>query len=287
MALVRYSVFYNGPFAVYTSRTGLTDIRTGLPELGGGLNLGDFCDLTEAEANSWSIQYGGTAKGLLHAGRYRFVYVQAASTAATCVFGYPCGIGLGTTVQQATITNAGTGATAGTYTIASSTSGGTATSILQYVVGSSGTIISANVLSPGAGFTSVPTWSLTASGTSGGVIVAQLGITENIVGSFDTTASISLYSPRGLFLNTTALTTTQVSAGAYVVIQEQGIGTAYVTTATNTAVPCSVSALTGGAVTTATSAANTVPAGFMGYTLDTAAAAAYCRFQMQLPQWPG
>ena len=61
MALVRYSVFYNGPFAVYTSRTGLTDIRTGLAELGGGFNVGDFMDLTEAEAQSWSQQY--TAQG--------------------------------------------------------------------------------------------------------------------------------------------------------------------------------------------------------------------------------
>lgn len=287
MALVRYSVFYNGPYALYTSRTGLTDIRTQMPELGGGLNLGDFCDLTEAEANSWSQQYGGQANQL-HAGRYRFAQVQAKSTAASCVYGAPCGIGLGTTVQQAVIANAGSGYTAGTYAVNSSTSGGTTAATAVIVVGSSGTIISATITNPGAGFTSVPTFSLTALGSgSSGSVIAQLSISENTVGSFDTTASVSLYSPRGLFLFTTALTTAQVTAGAYGLIQEQGIGTVLVTTATNTAVPCSVSALTGGAITTATAAANTIPAGFMGYTLDVAAAAAYCRVQLQLPQWAG
>src|SRR5208282_1588622 len=124
MALVRYSVFYNGPFAVYTSSTGLLDIRTLLPELGGGLNLGDFCDLTEAEANSWSQQYAGTYQQL-HAGRYRFVYIQPASTASTIKQGYPCGIGLGQSVQQVVVANAGSAYTGGSYSITSSTSGGT------------------------------------------------------------------------------------------------------------------------------------------------------------------
>lgn len=285
MALVRYSVFYNGPYAVYTSKTGLTDLRTGLPELGGGLNLGDFCDLTEAEANAWSAQYAGQGPQL-HAGRYRFVQVQGASTAATCKQGYPCGIGLPTTVQQAIITVAGTGATDGTYTVSSSASGGTAKSTLQYVV-SGGIIISAQVLTPGAGFTSVPTWSLTASSTSGGIIIAQMNVSENVVGSFDTTASISLYSVRGVFINPTALTTAQVTAGAYVLIQEQGIANVYVTTATNTALPLSVNTATAGAVTTTTASGTFAATGFMGYSLDVAAAASLIRVQLFLPQWAG
>lgn len=124
MALVRYSVFYNGPYAVYTSKTGLTDLRTGLPELGGGLNVGDFCDLTEDEANAWSSQYAGQG-AQLHRGRYRFVQIAAAATAANIKQGTPVGIATGTTVQQAVIANAGSGYTAGTYNVASSTSGGT------------------------------------------------------------------------------------------------------------------------------------------------------------------
>ena len=287
MALVRYSVLYLGPFAVYTSKTGQTDLRTGLPELGGGFNAGDFFDLTEAEANAWSQQYAGQAQYILHAGRYRIVYVQPASTASTCVFGYPCGIGVGQSVQQAMIANAGTGATAGTYTVQSSTSGGTTKATLQYVVGASGTIISATITNPGAGFTSTPTFSLTASGTSGGSIVSQMAVSGNIVGSFDTTASVSLYNVRGVFLNTTALTSAQVTAGAYVLIQETGIAPVYVTTATNTALPLSVNAATAGAVTTATATGTLAATGFMGYSLDIAAASSYIRTQLALPPFQG
>ena len=287
MALVRYSVLYNGPFAVYTSRTGLTDIRTGLAELGGGFNVGDFMDLTESEANSWSAQYLGQGANLLHAGRYRIVQVSTLSTASTCKAGYPCGIANWMTVQQAIITAAGSGQTAGTYNIASSDSGGTSTSNLQVVVGSAGTIISATATTPGAGFTSLPTWTLTTLGGTPGTVVAQMTINPYVVGSFDTTASTSLYSPRGVFLNPTALTAAQVAAGAYVLIQEEGVATIYVTTATNTALPLSVNAATAGAVTTTTATTTFAPAGFLGYSLDVAAAASTIRVPLQLPLWQG
>ena len=284
MALVRYSVLYNGPYAVYTSRTGLVDLRTGLAELGGGFNVGDFMDLTEAEANSWSLQYAGQGPQL-HAGRYRICQAATTATAANTKQGAPVGIATGNTVQQAVITAAGSGGTAGTYNVASSTSGGTATSNLQYTIGSSGQVISAIATTPGAGFTSTPTWSLAASGTSG-TVVAQMTVNESVITSFDASA-VSLFIPRGLFLN--ALTAAQISAGAFVLIQEQGIGSAQVTTATNTAIPCSLSALTGGAITSATAAANTIPAGFLGFTLDVASATAgaLTRVQLQLPQWAG
>jgi hypothetical protein len=64
--------------ANFSSPTGLTDLRTGNPQYGGALNLGDYFDLTEAEAN----QLSNTATGTLHAGRYRFVRVDSAATAA-------------------------------------------------------------------------------------------------------------------------------------------------------------------------------------------------------------
>lgn len=60
------------------SSSGQTDLRTGLPLQGGNLVLGDYFDLTEAEANGLS----NTTTGTLHAGRYRWVGVDSAATAA-------------------------------------------------------------------------------------------------------------------------------------------------------------------------------------------------------------
>ncbi len=56
----------------------MTDLRTGQAVNAGGLNLGDYFDLTEAEANQLSY----TTTGLLHAGRYRRVQVDSGATAA-------------------------------------------------------------------------------------------------------------------------------------------------------------------------------------------------------------
>jgi hypothetical protein len=64
--------------ANFSSPTGLADLRTGNPQYGGALNVGDYFDLTEAEAN----QLSNTTTGTLHAGRYRFVQVDSAATAA-------------------------------------------------------------------------------------------------------------------------------------------------------------------------------------------------------------
>lgn len=61
-----------------TSSTGQTDLRTGLALQGGNLILGDYFDVREAEAN----QLSDTTVGTLHAGRYRWVQVDSAATAA-------------------------------------------------------------------------------------------------------------------------------------------------------------------------------------------------------------
>lgn len=61
-----------------TSASGITDLRTGQVVNAGGLNLGDYFDLTEAEANALSY----TTNGTLHAGRYRRVLVDSGATAA-------------------------------------------------------------------------------------------------------------------------------------------------------------------------------------------------------------
>ncbi len=62
-----------------TSPTGLTDPRTGQTYYAGGLNLGDFFDLTEQEAAA--LSYTTSPSVLLHAGRYRRVQVDSGATA--------------------------------------------------------------------------------------------------------------------------------------------------------------------------------------------------------------
>lgn len=61
-----------------TSPSGMTDLRTGQALMAGGLNLGDYFDLTEAEANQLSY----TTTGTLHSGRYRRVQVDSGATSS-------------------------------------------------------------------------------------------------------------------------------------------------------------------------------------------------------------
>jgi hypothetical protein len=61
-----------------TSPSYFTDLRTGQPVLAGGLNVGDYFDLTNPEANDLSYQ----TNGILYAGRYRRVQVDSGATAA-------------------------------------------------------------------------------------------------------------------------------------------------------------------------------------------------------------
>lgn len=281
MALVRYSVFYNGPFAVYTSRTGLTDIRTGLAELGGGFNVGDYVDLTEAEAQSWSQQYAGQGT-TLHEGRYRVVQLCAQATTGNTGFGKVVGVAPGTTVQAVTILTAGSGQTAGTYTVQGS--GGTATTqaTLQYVIGSAGTLISATILNGGSyTTTTIPTFTLAAGGTPG-TVQAQFISSSNFVTTFDSSA-INVLLARGIFLQT--ITAAQITAGAYVLIQEDGIAPVLVTTATSAASGATAWAQTASAVTTAVQTANY--SGTLGYAIDVPTASAVCRVQLDLPKRQG
>jgi hypothetical protein len=65
---------------IYTSPSGLIDTRTGYPYYAGGLIVGGYFDLTEAEAQA----YG---RGQLHEGRYRFVQIDSAASASNIVVG--------------------------------------------------------------------------------------------------------------------------------------------------------------------------------------------------------
>ena len=224
----------------FTSPTALTDVRTGQPFAAGGLNLGDFFDATNQEAFQGSF----TTTGTLFAGRYRFVQVDSGATAANVKTGTVGYLRAGTTVQSVVITAAGTGATAGTYSIAATAgSGGGSGAVIQVVVGSTGTIIFATVLQGGYGYVSVPTFSLTITGTSGGTVAAELNTTPNLVTSFDIAATGTLYVRPVVFLNS-------ITPGNYGFIQELGVATVLGNAAIGTAaVGNYVEATTGGAGT--------------------------------------
>ena len=60
----------------------MTDPRTGAAYYAGGLNLGDYFDLTEAEAQLNDYVPAGGPQVALHAGRYRRVQVDSGATAS-------------------------------------------------------------------------------------------------------------------------------------------------------------------------------------------------------------
>lgn len=282
MAQVPFQALYLGPYAVYTSPTGMSSPITGTPYLGGSLHEGDYVDLTASEAALWNVQFGNK----LYPGRYRLVRVSPNATYTNFGFGYPVGYGLGTFVANAIVVAGGTGyvitatgATSGTVSISSSTAGGTAA--VASITLSAGVITAAQITYAGANMTSVPTFTLSSvlSTGSGGSLVAEQFSSPNFISSFDS-SSAQLSDVRGIALTT--LTAAQITAGAWIVIQELGDAPVYVTTATATTIGSVASAATAAAVTTTTSA--TAPTlGFIGYTIDTAAAASLCRVRLRLP----
>jgi len=79
MSLKRNEFLPQNMLTVYSSPSGMTDLRTGLPYYAGGLIVGDYFDLTEAEAQAQSLN--------LHEGRYRFVQIDSTATASNIVRG--------------------------------------------------------------------------------------------------------------------------------------------------------------------------------------------------------
>ena len=282
MAQVPYTSLYLGPFAVYTSPTGMASQVTSLPYLGGSLHEGDYCDLQANEAAVWNVQFGNK----LYPGRYRLVRVSPNATYSNFGFGYPVGYGLGTYIDNAIVAAGGTGyvitatgASSGTVSISSSAAGGTAATVNITV--SAGVITGAQVTYPGANMTSVPTFTLSSvlSTGSGGSLVAQQHSSPNFISSFDS-SSANLVDVRGIALTT--LTAAEITAGAWILIQELGDAPLYVTTATATASGSVATSATAAAVTTTTSATAPV-AGFIGYTIDIAAATSLTRVRLRLP----
>jgi hypothetical protein len=196
--------------ANFTSPTALTDLRTGQPFAAGGLNLGDYFDATEQEANTASY----TTNGLLHAGRYRYVRVSSAATAGNVAVGKVGYLQPGTFVQSVQVLTQGTGQTVGTYVVTGSGGGATVQATIQVVVNSA-TSITVTLLTPGSGYTSAPTFTLATGGTPG-TVAAQLNTTVNNVTSFDNALAVGIRPV--VFLNT-------ITPGNYGFIQELGVAT--------------------------------------------------------------
>lgn len=227
------------------SATGLVDTVTNQQYNTGGLNVGDYFDLTEKEANQLSVSSVGTC----HSGRYRYVQLDSHATAANVATGTIGYLRAGSFVQNVVITNAGTGATPGTYSIAATVgSGGGAGAVIQVIVGAGGTITSAVVANGGAGYVSVPSFSLTVTGTAGGAVAAELNSSPNTVTSYDQIAAGT--SPGTVrpvvFLNSP-------TPGNYTFIQELGLATVLGNGTIGTAaVQNFVAATTGGTVNAGT-----------------------------------
>jgi hypothetical protein len=207
-SLPTWTALNNANFPV---ASGIQDSRTGQEFPVGGLNLGDYFDVTEREANNQSA----LSNGLCHWGRYRLVQVDSGATAANVKTGTVGFLRAGTSVSGVVITNAGTGATNGSYTIAATPgSGGGSGASIQVVV-SGGLIVSASVVTGGVNYVSVPTFPMTVTGTTGGTVAGQLNSTPNLVTSFD--QAPALVHPV-VFLN-------PVTPGNFGFVQEGGLAT--------------------------------------------------------------
>jgi hypothetical protein len=202
-----------------TSASGQTDNMTGEPYYGDGLYPGIYADMTNSEAADSS----NLSVGLLYGGRYRYVQVDSGATAANVTTGTVGFIRSGSTVKNVVVLTQGSGQTVGTYQVAATLgSGGGSGAVIQVVV-TSATAITVTVLNGGFGYVSPPTFTLATGGTPG-TVVAQLGISENIVTSADialnpagTNAGIGPVHPV-VFLNA-------ITPGNYGFIQESGVAT--------------------------------------------------------------
>jgi len=234
----------------FPTQSGVQDLRTGQDFPAGGLNAGDYFDTTEKEANGAS----NLAIGLLHSGRYRLVQVDSGATAANVKTGTIGYVRAGGSVASVVITTAGSGGTNGSYTIAATVgSGGGSGAVIQVVV-SGGVITSATVVQGGINYISVPSFSMTVTGTSG-VVAAQLNSFPNIVTSYDQAVVTNTVVRPVVFLNS-------ITPGNYGFIQELGVATvlanAALTSATNNAW---VNTKSGGAGTVDTTVATGSPIG--------------------------
>lgn len=249
MPRVPFTAWLQGPAAIYPTSTGQQDVRTLLPYLGTDFQSSYFADLSQADAQVWNQQYVFSAP--LNGGRYRIVKIASDAVAADITPNNPVGWALGSAVGSLGF-NAGSGYTNGTYTVSSTFSAGQVAAVAQLVV-SGGLIISALLVSGGSGFltTAPPTFSLTAlGGGTGGVVTAQLVASGADVTSLSSVAVSNTSLVRGIALCNPGPTSAQITAGAWIIIQELGIAPVLIGTATSTTAGAQVIGVTGGTANT-------------------------------------
>jgi len=238
--------------ANFLTRSGITDLRTGQDFPAGGLDVGDYFDATEREANQCSY----AANGLLHHGRYRLVQVDSGATVANVKTGTVGYLRAGMTVQGAIVTAAGSGATNGSYTIpVPAGSGGGSGAVISVAV-SGGVVTAVSVLQGGFNYSSVPTITsaqiAAVTGGSGMTVALQLNSTPNIVTSYDQANTAGTLIRPVVFLN-------PVTPGNFGFIQELGLATVMCGASAGTANTGDwVNAGTGGVVTTTASSGSPV-----------------------------
>lgn len=205
--------------ANFTSQSGMSDPITGQPYNAGGLNAGDYFDLTNAEA----LQNSYLTNGTLFEGRYRLVLVDSGATAANVKTGTVGYMRAGSVVKRVQILTAGSGQTNGTYTVSATAGSGGGSGAQISVTISGGAVTAVSVLNGGFGYVSAPTFTIAQGGTPG-TVVAQLDCSVNIVTSADVAlganaalAGVGAVRPV-IFLNS-------ITPGNYGFIQELGVAT--------------------------------------------------------------
>lgn len=282
MSKVLFTAWLAGPAAIYNTSTGQQDPVTQLPYLGTDFQSSYFADLSYLDAQVWNRSY--TPPAPYGPGRYRIVKIASDAVAADILPNNPVGWALGGSVGSVAFT-AGSGYTNGTYNLTSSATGSQVAAVAQVVV-SGGAIISAQLITGGSGFitTTAPTFSLTAlGGGSGGAVTAQLTATGSVVTSLSSVAVAATSLVRGIALCNPGPTSAQVTAGAWIIIQELGIAPVLITTAGSASQGAQVIGVTGG---TAVTQANAYSALELGRALTVPTAGQVSPVLLTLPDLP-
>jgi len=198
--------------ANFVSSTGITDPRTGESFPAGGLNAGDYFDVTEMEANSLS----DTAIGICHAGRYRLVKLDSGATVANVATGTIGYLRSGLTVSGVLPLTQGVSVPAGTYPLVFTGGGGSGAAGF-ITVGSGGTLAGALpvITYGGTGYTSTPAVTIVVPSGTAPTFIAQMDASFNLVTSYDQQAN---KTRPVIFLNSP-------TPGNYTFIQELGLAT--------------------------------------------------------------
>lgn len=237
MPKVPFTAFFQGPLAVYPIQTGEQDLRTGAPYLGTDFLEGNYADVSNDDAQQWNSQYGTQLKG----GRYRIcrlaLNANQANLPQIAGQGALVGWAAGTYVGSLTIADVGSGYTPGTYTCASTYNiGSQSPALISVTIGTNGEIAAASLIQGGGPFLIAPTFGLTELPVgSDASIIADLFQSSVYITSYDSTSSmingsgVPVGPPRGIMY--AAPTSAQITAGAWVVVQESGIANPYIGTA--------------------------------------------------------